>query len=293
MRDRRACDVDVSAEDVLAAVQEVPLPALGVEADDVVRKQAFVHLAPQMLRQHVPVVGLRPRDVDEVHDQRIGSSRAHELRREVEVVVVEEHRRRRLALELGDRRVGEGLVDGEIAVEPRVVQPEVEIRRVRQPPHVVLEEPQRRVRDDVVVPVVGRRVVRRRGGCDTRAVARSLVDRIATVLAGDDAILVAHRARDPRHLVSRDEAAQRGDEPAAAATRDPLAVCDRVVRHGPAVCDDDQLAAPLRLVVHHVGTYPADAVGNSRAIPGASRSGGASRASRASSRSRTRRRSSG
>ena len=56
--------------DVLAGPQEVPPPALRVEADHVVRQQALVDRAPDRLGQDAPVVGLRPRDVDEVAERR-------------------------------------------------------------------------------------------------------------------------------------------------------------------------------------------------------------------------------
>jgi len=42
--------------------------------------------------------------------ERVGLARAYELRCEIEVVVVEEHRGVRIALELRDRRVGKSLV---------------------------------------------------------------------------------------------------------------------------------------------------------------------------------------
>ena len=78
---------------------------------------------------------------------------------------------------------------------------------------------------------------------ERRAVARLLVDRGAAGVDRDGPVLVAHRARDPGHVVVLDEAAQRGDEPAAAASRDPLAVRVAPVGDRPAIRDDDQLAA--------------------------------------------------
>ena len=53
-------------------------------------------------------------------------------------------------------------------------------------------------------------------------------------------ILVAHRARDPRDVVVRDQAGERGDQPAAAALGDAVLVCDRS-----AVRNDEKLP-PLR-----------------------------------------------
>ena len=233
--------VDLGAEQLLARAQEVPLPAGGVEADDVVREQALVHRAPQVLRQDVPVVGLRPRNVDEVRHDRVGPALPDQLRGEVQVVVVEEHRRVRLAVDLGGDGGGERLVHGQVAVEPRVVQAEVEVRRVREAPHVVLQEPERRVGDDVVVPVVRVRVVRDETQPVRRAVAGRLLEPVAAVLGRNGAVLVGHRARDPGDVVMRDEAAQRSDEAAAAAKDDALARRRAAVAHRPAVGDDEQL----------------------------------------------------
>ena len=76
------------------ALLEVPAPALGVEAHDIVCEQTVMDRLGESLRQDVPVVALRPRDVDEVREQRIGADGPHDPRREIEVVVVEEDRRR-------------------------------------------------------------------------------------------------------------------------------------------------------------------------------------------------------
>ena len=156
---------------------------------------------------------------------------------------MEEDGRVGLAVELGERRVREGPVDGDVALVPGVVEALVDVRRVGEPPEVVLEKPERRVRDDVVEPVVGRRVVRDEPQPVRRAVARDLFDRLSAGLGDDDAVLVGHRARDPRHVVVRDEAAQRSDEPAAAAPGHALAVFVARERGGAAVRDDDQPSA--------------------------------------------------
>ena len=151
--------------------------------------------------QHMPVVGLRPRDVDEVREQRVRRALAHELRREVEVVVVEEDRRLGLGLELLEHGLGEGLVDLRVAAVPGVLQRDVDRRLVRELPEVVLEEPEHRVRDDVVEPVVGRLVVCDEAQAKRRAVARALLDRGPARLDRDRPVLVAHRAGDPGHVV--------------------------------------------------------------------------------------------
>ena len=100
--DRPGLPVDPRAEQPLHREQERPPPALGVKADDVVREQPLVHGDPQLGRERVPVVRLRPRDVEEVRRHDFGSRLPHQARREVQVVVVEENRGVGLAVELLD-----------------------------------------------------------------------------------------------------------------------------------------------------------------------------------------------
>ena len=89
--------------------------------------------AADRLGEDAPVVGHRPGDVDEVREQRVGHALAHERRRDVEVVVVEEDRRVGLALELGDDGVGEALVDGDVALAPGVVEAVVDVGALARP----------------------------------------------------------------------------------------------------------------------------------------------------------------
>ena len=105
--------------------------------------------------QRVPVVRLRPRDVDEVRRDDVRPRLPHESRREVQVVVVEEERPRR-ARGRAPRASpsAKRLVHGHVAVAPRLVQLGAEVGRRAESPEVVLQEPERRVRDDVVEAVV-------------------------------------------------------------------------------------------------------------------------------------------
>ena len=96
----------------------------------------------------------------------------------------------------------------------------------RTPPEPVLDEPQHRVRNDVVEAVVGDRV-----DCDERALGAAFV--------GDGTVFLRHRTRDPRDVVPVEQSAERGDEAAAAALLHAPAT-DAVVRDRPAVRDDDQ-----------------------------------------------------
>ena len=170
-----------------------------------------------------------------MHERRVGTFLAHEARRQIEVIVVEEHGGVRLALELREGGRSKTCVDGRIAVTPGSVKRTIDPRRVRQLPQRVLDEPQHRVRDDVVVPVVGLLVV----GDQVETVRRPVLGRLVERRTGTGAIFLARRARDPRHVVVPEEAPQRGREPAAATALGP--VC--LERDGTTVGDDDQFAA--------------------------------------------------
>jgi hypothetical protein len=147
--------VDRQVEQVLAAQQEVARVAVGVEGDHVVGEQAPQDPLADVRRQDPPVVRLAPRDVDEVVEEGPRMGRPDRLRRRVEVVVVEHHDAVGVLVELRDDRVGEGLVGHDVAVLPGVQLLPAHVRRVAQVPEVVLDEPEHRVGDDVVVLVVG------------------------------------------------------------------------------------------------------------------------------------------
>jgi hypothetical protein len=171
----------------------------------------------------------------------LGSLSADEPRRRVEVVVVEEDRRVRLALELVEHGLGEVPVDGDVPLLPRVVERLVDLGRRGQAPQVVLHEPQDGVGDDVVVPVVRSRVVGDEPQPIRRAVLCHLVQCPVLRFLGGSAVLLGHRARDPRHLMPRDESAERGHEPPAAAPGDAKPVLAAGEGDGTAVGNDDQL----------------------------------------------------
>ena len=123
------------------------------------------------------------------------------------MIVVEEDGRARIAIEFVQDHFGERAIHGHVALRPRVVQPVVETRRRLEIPEVVLNEPQRRVRDDVVEPVVRLLVVRDEPEAIRGAVARSLGERFGTCLLCDGAIFARHGARHPRYVVVHDETA--------------------------------------------------------------------------------------
>ena len=180
--------------------------------------------------------------MDEVHERCIRALLADELGRKVEVIVVEEHGRTGIAVELLEHGCRERRVDLDVAVVPGRVEPVIDGRPVRELPEVVVDEPEHRVRHDVVKPVVGLLVVRDQPQPERRSAARGLVQHFA----GKRMVLVRDRARDPCHVVQGEQSAQRGDEAAAAAPRDPLAPVVPRERHWAAVRDDDELPAHRR-----------------------------------------------
>ena len=136
------------------------------------------------------------------------------------MVVVEEDRRVGLPVELFEHGSREAGVDLDISVVPRGVKAAVDRRRVRELPQVVLDEPEHRIRHDVVEPVVRLLLVRDETQSERRTVTCGLGER----RPDERVILVGDRARDPRHVVQRKEPAQGRDEPAAAAPGGSLAV---------------------------------------------------------------------
>ena len=90
--DRAEVVVDLRAEDAGHREEEVLAPAVGVEADHIVREQPVVDRNPDRLRQDRPVVRPWPGNVHEVRQQGVRPGAADEPRRKVEVVVVEPDR---------------------------------------------------------------------------------------------------------------------------------------------------------------------------------------------------------
>ena len=147
---------------------------------------------------------------------------------------MEEDLRVGVAVELLEHRVGERAVHRAGSRPRQAMRNDGSMSGADgEPPEVVLDEPERAVGDDVVVAVVRELVVRdeaqpvRRRRCGVSSIGSSPRSR------GDDAVLVAHRARDPRHVVVGDQPAQRRDEPAAAAPHGALAVASRPKKSGP------------------------------------------------------------
>ncbi len=214
-----------------------------------------MHRAAHRLRKDTPVVRLGPRYVDEVGDRLIRGAIADESRGQVVVIVVEEDRGPGLALEFGDDHLRDAPVDSRVALCPGVVDPCVDVRCVREPPEVVLDEPQDRVGNHVVIEVVRLGIVGDEPQPVRRPVGRVLHDRLAMRFLRHLMILWAHRARDPRDVVMAEEPSERGHEPAAAPSEHALALLVRGERDRPAVGNHDELAPAA-----HALRVPADRV---------------------------------
>ena len=163
---------------------------------------------------------------------------ADALGRGVEVVVVEHHDPVGVVRQLLVDRLGEGGVGGQVAVLPGVLLLAAQVGRVAEVPEVVLDEPQHRVGDHVVVGVVGVVVDRHEAAPGVRA------------QPGSSKLPSPARRRPPRRPRrwrprSRARASARSG-PSARSRARPLALALEVaVRparegHGAAVRDQDQ-----------------------------------------------------
>ena len=231
--------VHVHVEQLAAAEHEVALVGARVEADDVVGEHALEDLLAHVAREHPPGVRLGPRDVHEVVEEHVRVGVPDRARRDVQVVVVQHHHGV-LAVDLLEHRAGEVLVHGAVAVLEGVDLVAADVRRVREVPEVVLDEPQQRVRDDVVELVVGLRVALDEPDLVGHAV-HVAVERAAAVLPADLDVLVRHRGGDPERVTMVHEPGERRHQPAAAPGDRQLAALVALERRGTAVRDEDEL----------------------------------------------------
>ena len=236
--DDAAAEVDLEVHQVAAALQEVAPVARRVEADDVVGQQAGEDLVADPLGQDAPGVGLRPRDVDEVVQEGVGPRAADERRQGVEVVVVDHHHRVLGPLDLLDHRQRQVLVDDVVAVLEGLDLVAADVGRVREVPQVVLDEPQHRVREDVVEPVVGDLVADHEADLVLAARRRPHDERAPVLLLRLGRVALGQRAGDPDRVAVGGQAGEGGHEAAGAAL-------DRAVvleGHRAPVGDEDQRA---------------------------------------------------
>ena len=208
--DRATVAVDPGvAHEARHGVEEVVGVAVGLEADDVAAEQPLTDRAADALGQHLPDARRRPRDVVEVEDRGVRPQLTKLRGGQVQVVVLEEHDRALDALRRLDDGFCERLVGGPVAVPPRVDQRTVDVRPVRQRVHLVLQEPQERVRDGLVEGVVH--------------VARQVHVIQPQVLAGQQLVEQLAHAPADRPLARRDRI-EREMAPPQFGRSDPVAV---------------------------------------------------------------------
>ena len=183
----------------------------------------------------MPVLGRGPGDVDEVLYHRLGHALPDKFRHQVKMVVVADDDGRLLhGAGLFDHGVGEGLVHWDVARFPGVVHGGVDVWIVGWVPHVVLQEPEERVAQDVVVLVVDApgshhvaqvNLVPRERGPHVRGLA----------IVGDDPVAFTHGAGHPGELEFLGHRTEGGDYAATATAGLGTAVAGHLVFHRAAV----------------------------------------------------------
>ena len=158
----------------------------------------------------------------------VGPRPADQPRKRVEVVVVDHHDRVVDPLDLLEHRACEVLVDGVVAELERLGLVAADVRRVREVPQVVLDEPQHRVGDDVVEAVIRVGVGGDELDAELAAVGRRDRERTAVVELGRGDVLVGHRRCDPGDVAVRGQPDQRGDQAAGS----PAHLAVGLERHG-------------------------------------------------------------
>ena len=168
------------------------------------------------------------------------------------VVLQEDVRRLGVAPRFLDHGIGDRLVDRHVSVVPRVVDGAPNVRRPRCVPHEVLHEPEERVAEDVVVPLINGRRHRHEAHED---VLLGHLERLAVRLRCRDAVAVRHRRGDPRGRHEARRGRYRRNHAAAAPLRRKLAAGLELVLDRSAVARDDE-AAPRE----HLGTESLEAL---------------------------------
>ena len=171
---------------------------------------------------------------------------ADEVRERVEVVVVDHHDRFAGPLELLDDGAREVLVDDVVAELERLDLLAPNVRRVREIPEVVLDEPEHRVGEDVVEAVVCVGVADDQAHLVLAAPGRAHRERTASVAAGDLGVVLVHRRGDPDRFPVGGQPGQRRHQPSGAA----LHLSAGLERHRATVAHQHERGALRRLGVH-------------------------------------------
>ena len=243
--DHAAVLVHVEVEQLAAAEEEVALVGAGVEGDDVVGEDPLVDVLADVAGQHAPGVGLGPGNVDEVVQEEVRPLLADVLGRQVEVVVVQHHHGLFAARRLLEHGLGEVFVHHAVALVVGLHLVAADVRRVREVPEVVLDEPEHRVGHDVVEAVVGLGIALDEADPVLHAVELHL-EAAAVVFAARLDVLLGHGRGDPDRLAVLHEALQGGDEPAAAAASGQPAPVLPFEGGGAAVRDEYERSAHAR-----------------------------------------------
>ena len=216
-RDDAGRVIDLEPKDVLAALQEVAAIGASVEADDVVREDAAVDVLTDRRGEHPPGVRLAPRDVHEVMQERVGPGPADQGREGVELIVVDHHDWPLDVPDLLQHGPRQILVHDVVAELEGLGFVTADVRGVGLVPQVVLDEPQQRVREDVVEAVV--RLGFRGDQLDPVLAAARGADRerMAAVAFGHRHILIGHRRGDPGDVAMGRESDQCGHKAAGPA----------------------------------------------------------------------------
>ena len=186
--------------ELINRVQEAPDIADGLESQQVGGAQRLADAPCDVVRNHVPILRRGPGDVDEVLYHSVGHALADEFGHQVQVVIVADDDRRLLqGPGLFDHRIGECLVHWDITRFPGVVHGGIDVGVVGRVPHVVLQEPEERVAQDIVILVVDPPGSYHVTQIDLVAGERgSQVGGLA--VAGNDPVSFAHGAGHPGEL---------------------------------------------------------------------------------------------
>lgn len=210
--------LDLVAQPSAYGGQEVGGVLRALEADDVGAEQPAQYLvAPRQLRVE-PVCG--ERNVMEIPDRDIRAQFAHHLRHELQLVVVNPDRalRRR---GIGGR-LGEPSIHGDIGIPPLAVV-------LRRSDHVVIERPDRVVREALVVLRYLLSAQRDRNQIDAVGLERLQLDVGLTGPAHPGSVDTAHHRFEG------------GDESAGRRAPGLLTIGPHHTIHGQAVGDDDEI----------------------------------------------------
>ena len=227
-----------------------------MEGDDVVCEQAFEHRFANVRWQDAPVVRLAPRDMHKMVQECPRMSCADDCGGGVEVVIVEHDRGVGVLVEQRVDLFAKPAVDGLVPVLPGVEFLPTDVRSIREIPEVVLDKPQNRVGDHVVVPVV--RVVVDDDESSSRPLPEAF--ELEPVVAGfgrDQPILARDRSGHPDCGGCVKEPRKRRDEATTAPPRHPSALAYALERHWSAIGDQDQgIRHDIRAFVMHPRTLP-------------------------------------